>query len=89
MALMTLNRSDTALVVAGRSQVTGENGDLFNALWEDTPAAFYNSMRLDYLDKELQIKEWVDDGGEIAGTDEDGNPIQIGGMPSRPRPKGL
>ena len=86
---LTLNRKDTALVVAGRSQQTGDNGDLFNAIWDDCPAEYYNSLRGDYLEKEAEIKDCIDEGGEVIGTDEDGGPIQIGGMPSRPRPKGL
>lgn len=89
METLTLNRKETALVVAARSQQTGDNGDLFNAIWDDSPTEYYNALRLEYIEKEAEIKDCLDADGQVIGTDEYGCPIQIGGMPSRPRPKGL
>lgn len=84
---MTLTRQQTALVVAARSQATSDNGDLFNAIWDDSPASYYNQLRADYLDLEDQIAAAIENNEPVNGMNEDGDPIQIGGMPSRPRPK--
>lgn len=84
---MILNRKDTALVIAARSQATGENGDLFNAIWDDCPADYYNSLRTDYLELEDEIRSAINNGEEVQGISDDGSPVEIGGMPSRPRPK--
>lgn len=89
MEPLTLSAKDTALLVAGRLQETSPNGDMWNALIIDSPTDYYNQKRNDYLLIENQVREVIDGGGTIIGTDVNGNPIQIGGMPSRPRPKGV
>lgn len=89
MEPLKLSVKDTALVIAGRCQSTGVNGDMWNSLIIDAPSDYYNTKRSDYLAIELMIASQVEAGGTVIGTDDGGNPIQIGGMPSRPRPKGL
>lgn len=84
---MILTRQETALVVAARSQATSDNGDLFNAIWDDSTASYYNQLRADYLELEDQIAAAIENNEPVNGMNEDGDPIQIGGMPSRPRPK--
>ena len=84
---MTLTRQQTALVVAARSQATSDNGDLFNAIWDNSGAIYYNQLRADYLDLEDQIAAAIENEEPVNGMNENGDPIQIGGMPSRPRPK--
>lgn len=89
MEPLKLSVKDTALVIAGRCQITGTNGDMWNAIIIDSPADYYNMKRNDYLAVESAIATQLESGGTVIGTDDSGNPIQIGGMPSRPRPKGV
>jgi len=89
MEHLKLSVKDTSLVIAGRCQQTGINGDMWNALIIDAPTDYYNMKRSDYLSIESAIASQIEAGGTVIGTDDGGNPIQIGGMPSRPRPKNV
>ncbi len=87
MATVTLTRQQTSLVCAGRSQQTGDEGDMFYMLWNNVTTSEYNAIRTAYLAVEQIIEDALENGDTIAGTNDDGDPIQIGGSPSRPRPK--
>lgn len=89
MANYTLTKIQTALVSAGRSQVAGEQGDMFYTLWDTVSAIEYNAIRDVYLALEELIADKIEDGFAIVGTDENGGHPSIGGMPSRPRPKAV
>lgn len=83
---LTLNAEQTALTVAARSQTVSVEGDLFLAI-ADAPANYYNAKRTEYLAIEKQIEVADAAGTLVQGTDGEGHPLPIGGMPSRPRPK--
>lgn len=87
MANYTLTRTQTALVSSGRSQVSGEEGDMFYVLWNNVTTTEYNAIRDVYLALEGVIETQEGLGFTIIGTDENGGHPAIGGMPSKPRPK--
>lgn len=87
MANYTLTRQQTALIGAGRSQVSGEEGDMFYMLWNNVTTSEYNAIRDAYLALEAIVETQEGLGNTIVGTDEDNGHPQIGGSPSRPRPK--
>lgn len=86
MANLTLNREDTALVFGGRSQITGDKGDLFMGIWDYANAVTYNPIRAKYLDLEDQIHAAIVGGFIVTGADQDGTPMPIGDDPDHPRP---
>lgn len=86
MADLTLNRADTSLVFGGRSQQTGDKGDLFMGIWDFSNAATYNAIRAKYLALEEQIHATIVGGFIVTGEDQDGTPKPIGDDVGHPRP---
>ena len=86
MANLTLNRSDSSLVMGGRSKIANADGDLFMGIWDHTNATAYNGIRTQYLALEDSIHAAVIGGFTVTGTNGDGTPFSIGDDVLHPRP---
>lgn len=88
MANLTLNKPDTALVLAGDTQATTDKGDMFIAMWPYMDAATYNPIRSAYISLKAQIHTTIQNGFTVTGINEDDTERPIGDLPpSRPPAK--